>query len=405
MQMEYRLEGVSVTASKDEEGFTTSRTLTGKLTGALLRVSGRVGMGSGFRADAHVRLESGHAKQEIPISITPGESKMNWREFDLSVPVSPDVAKFTVEMIGSYNVAQRRLLLTGNFGAQGTSAPVAQPAPTPVPSAEIAAAGDLADMVLWWDQQPWVNALKKSMPRGVTLVMHAEPYDAGGWSDVTLREDHAPDSGFDPNVSPMVGIFRVSRVGRKIEWMEPVSGEYEPLEGFLKKRGLKVAGSTAATRAGARPVAGTSSVTGGDFETKPPAIPNRDSPVIATDPANPKNHAARITGPGEMGFALPASVPSGTEELTIALRLLHPEGTKLIRFDDGRMPEGIRLRVRLVNELGNSAIRDAVVRPTGQWREMEFTFHELPKTVVQVNVEAIWMEGPVYVDDVRITRQ
>ena len=84
------------------------------------------------------------------------------------------------------------------------------------------------------------------------------------------------------------------------------------------------------------------------------------------------------------------------------LRLLHPLSSKLIPFDDGRTPEGIRLRVRLVNDIGNSAIRDAVVRPIGQWRELEFAFYDLPKKVVSVSVEAIWMEGPVYFDDVKL---
>lgn len=267
------------------------------------------------------------------------------------------------------------------------------------PSPEIAAAGDLAEMVLWWETQPWVKALKKSMPRGVTILMHAEPYDAGGWSEVELRENHAPGSGFDPDVSPIVGFFRVSRAGKIIEWMEPVSGEYEPLAGFLKTRGLKLVESTATKS----PSAGVLSITAGDFESKPPAIPNRDAAVVVTDPTDAKNHVARVTGPDEMGFTLPISVPSGTKELTIALRLLHPEGTKLIRFEDGQTPEGIRLRVRLLNDLGNSIIRDAVVRPTGQWRELEFTFYDLPKKVVSISVEAIWMEGPVYFDDVRLT--
>lgn len=274
--------------------------------------------------------------------------------------------------------------------------------PQATPSPEVAAAGDLAEMVLWWETQSWVRALKKSMPRGVTISMQAKPYDADGWSEVELREDHAPHSGFDPHVSPIVGFFRVSRAGRKIEWMEPVSGEYERLDGFLKLRGLDVAKGTISMQPGTRPAAVAPAISAGDFESNPPAIPNRDAAVVVKDPTDTKNHVARITGPDEMGFTLPISVPSGTKELTIALRLLHPESTKLLRFEDGKAPEGIRLRVRLLNELGNSAIRDVVVRPTGQWREIEATFYDLPKTLVQVSVEAIWMEGPVYVDDVKI---
>ena len=106
-----------------------------------------------------------------------------------------------------------------------------------------------------------------------------------------------------------------------------------------------------------------------------------------------------------MGFTLPAAVAVGTQQLTVSLRLLHPEGTKLIKFEDDRTPEGIRLRVRLLNDKGNSAIRDMVVRPTGQWRNVEYVFYDLPGKVEQVTVEAIWMKGPVYFDDLHIGRE
>ncbi len=112
------------------------------------------------------------------------------------------------------------------------------PPPSGTP-ADTAAAEDPNAMVPWWNSQPWMKALRKSLPRGVTVFVQVAPYDAEGWADVELREDHAADSGFDPNVSPMVGLFRVSRKDKRIEWMEPVSGEYEPLDGFLRKRGLK----------------------------------------------------------------------------------------------------------------------------------------------------------------------
>ena len=268
--------------------------------------------------------------------------------------------------------------------------------PTASPDAAVAAASDLADMTLWFDQQPWISALRKSMPRGVTVSMHAEPYDAEGWSSVELREHHSPSSGFDPNVSPMVGLFRVARGTNIIEWMEPVSGDYQPLAGFLQQRRLS---TTPAPKA-----APLLQAVAGDFETPPPELPNRDPAIVVPDPTDKRNHVARIIGPDEMSFTLPAVVPPGTKELMVKLRLLHPLESKITVFPDGSKPEGIRLRVRLLNDIGNSTIRDAVVRPSGQWRELDFVFYELPKTVVQVSIEALWMEGPVYIDDVLITK-
>lgn len=288
--------------------------------------------------------------------------------------------------------------------AKPVSSPPATTPQTPPVSAvpvnpEVAAAQDLAEMILWFQKLPWLIELRKSMPRGVGITMHAEPYDAEGWSEMSVRETHSKDSGFEPNVSPMVGLFRVSRADRRIEWMEPVSGEFVPLETFLKDRGLS-SGGTVITPPPPKSSAG--GVLGGDFESPVSAGKNNTDAVIVADPTGKGNHVARIIGPDEMSFDLPLKLSAGTQEATIALRLLLPENTKLIRFDDGKSPEGIRLRVRLVNDIGNSIIRDAVVRPIGQWREMEFSFYDLPEKVVSVSVEAIWMTGPVYFDDVKL---
>ena len=261
---------------------------------------------------------------------------------------------------------------------------------------DVKAAADLADIALWFDQQPWVVALQKSMPRGVTISMNAQPFDSEGWSAVELREHHSANSGFDPDVSPMVGLFRVARNHQAIEWMDPVTGGYQPLSTFLEQRGLGVTHSP-------RPTTSSFEVVSGDFETQPPEIANRDPAIIVPDPARPRNHVARIIGPDELGFTLLASIPPGTSELMVKLRLLHPLESKITTFPDGTTPEGIRLRLRLINNLGNSVIRDAIVRPSGQWRNLEFVFYDLPARVVQVSVEALWMEGPIYIDDVQIT--
>lgn len=262
---------------------------------------------------------------------------------------------------------------------------------------DIAAGEDLADMVLWLQAQPWVIALKQSMPKGVTVSAHAEPFDADGWSDVQFRENHGTESGLDPDVSPSVGIFRISRKDRTVQWLEPVSGDYVSLSEFLKAREARPPSEPPVVPGGLQGL-------GCDFETKPQSVPGHEDAVIVADPKNSDNHVARITGPEEMGFTLPVAVPDGTQQLAVSFRLLHPEATKLIIFEDGRTPEGIRLRVRLLTDKGNSAIRDMVVRPTGQWRKLEYVFYDLPRNVVQVSVEAIWMEGPIYVDDVQFSQ-
>jgi hypothetical protein len=270
---------------------------------------------------------------------------------------------------------------------------------TPAVPTTPAVPADLVEMTSWFQKQPWIIELRQAMPRGVGMMLSAEPYDAEGWSELSVRETHSADSGYEPDVSPMIGLFRVSRADRRIEWLEPVSGDFVPLEVFLKDHGLQ-SGGTVKVAAATKSSAG--GIQGGDFESAVPGGPNSDNAVIVADPMQKGNHVACITGPDEMSFDLPLTLAAGTEEATISLRLLHPMSSKLIRFEDGRTPEGIRLRVRLVNDIGNSAIRDAVVRPIGQWRELEFAFYDLPKKVVSVSVEAIWMEGPVYFDDVKL---
>jgi|GEM_PF-3421403 hypothetical protein len=286
--------------------------------------------------------------------------------------------------------------------ASESPAVTAPDAAAPLPkiiSADMTEAQQLADLEVWLLSESWFKALAASMPKGVTVTLSATPFNAEGWSEVELRENHLPESGFDVDVSPLVGLFRVRREGRVIEWMEPVSGEFVPLDRFVLDRGLTVDASP--SRLPSTGAAGIG-VVGGDFASAAPPIPDRDNAVIVADPQEATNQVACITGPDEMSFTLPVQLAEGTPEVAVTLKVLIPEGTKLIPFPDAPGPEGIRLRVRLLNELGNSAIRDAVVRPTGQWREMEYVFYDLPKKIVQVSVEAIWMEGPVYVDDVRL---
>lgn len=305
--------------------------------------------------------------------------------------------------LGFAGYSQRERILSW-LKPGNTTAPTASTSQTVAVTATPSATADSNDPTTeiraWFLKQPWVVELRQAMPHGVgLLLMDVEPYDAEGWTELSLRETHSADSGFEPNVSPMIGVFRVSRTDRRVEWLDPVSGDFQPLATFLKDHGLKSGGTVKVTAVAKSSANG---ILGGDFESAVPGGPNSDNAVIVSDPTQQGNHVARITGPDEMSFDLPLQFPAGTTEATIALRLLHPLSSKLISFDDGRTPEGIRLRVRLVNDIGNSAIRDAVVRPIGQWRELEFAFYDLPKKVVSVSVEAIWMEGPVYFDDVKL---
>jgi hypothetical protein len=104
------------------------------------------------------------------------------------------------------------------------------------------AAGEAPPIEDWVERQVWFANLAASMPGGVNLIISPgiEEQEAG-WESFSLRESHSEGSGFDPSVSPLVGIFRVSKDRGMIEWMEPVAGEWESLSAFFRSRSSGVA--------------------------------------------------------------------------------------------------------------------------------------------------------------------
>jgi len=130
-----------------------------------------------------------------------------------------------------------------------------QPAPAATP------------LTAWLEEQAWFLTLGKSMPDGVSLsVMFPESEDLE-WEMVEIREVHSPESGFDPAVSPMVGIFRVSADRQTTEWLDPVVGEWDSIRVF--PRGM-------AAR---------------DFQTAPVARVMADATVRTPAPGSPERTA------------------------------------------------------------------------------------------------------------------
>jgi hypothetical protein len=54
--------------------------------------------------------------------------------------------------------------------------------------------------------------------------------------DFAIREKHDDKCPGDPNISPIVDRFRVNRITGKIQWFDPLDGEYKPYKAVLKKR-------------------------------------------------------------------------------------------------------------------------------------------------------------------------
>ncbi len=95
-----------------------------------------------------------------------------------------------------------------------------------------------SDLEKWVSIQPWFKQLEKSMPKGVSLGIAESESEFSGWKGFVIREFHSQQSGFDPDVAPLVGIFQVSPDRSGVGWFDPVSDEWQPIEDFLADRGL-----------------------------------------------------------------------------------------------------------------------------------------------------------------------
>lgn len=123
--------------------------------------------------------------------------------------------------------------------AAGAAAPAASVPPPQTTAGPPPAAPEPAEATIedWFAAQPWFVELAESMPTGVTLMLFSRPDDElPGATTVEVRENRAPDSGLDPDVSPLVGIFRVSQDRTRIFHLDVAQDEYVPLGHFLAAR-------------------------------------------------------------------------------------------------------------------------------------------------------------------------
>jgi hypothetical protein len=122
MQVTYRVAGATLGQPTDTSGFTTTRSLRGRITGNTLTVSGTVRVG-GYGANVIVWARSGaqYDKKEFYVKNEGGSG--NPTSFSLSVPVAQHAAdggRFTIRMDGRYSTGggSRSLIITGQCEPQ-----------------------------------------------------------------------------------------------------------------------------------------------------------------------------------------------------------------------------------------------------------------------------------------------
>lgn len=87
----------------------------------------------------------------------------------------------------------------------------------------------------WVARQIWVANVEASLPSGVHLAISEAANEEVGWHSFQIREVHEEGSGFDTNVSPSLGLFRVDEQRSMVEWLNPISGEWDSLSAFLRE--------------------------------------------------------------------------------------------------------------------------------------------------------------------------
>ena len=102
---------------------------------------------------------------------------------------------------------------------------------------KMAGKADESELEQWVRKQDWFQKLETRMPKGVELIILERDDGFEGWTAFEIREQHAAESGFDPDVLPLVGLFEVSPTRDGVAWFDSVTDEWQPIEDFLASRG------------------------------------------------------------------------------------------------------------------------------------------------------------------------
>lgn len=128
--IDYSISGVAIETTEDVEGFTTSRTITGKVTGKRIEVSGSVGASAGWSAALSVTVSAGENSDTLSAKSPPNEHGLGPDPWSESFSVGVDVPKgasgsVSIVLSGEYNAGGRALAVNGSFEGKGGAAAAA----------------------------------------------------------------------------------------------------------------------------------------------------------------------------------------------------------------------------------------------------------------------------------------
>ena len=122
----YSVSGAQLGAPVDSEGFTTSRAVTGKLSGGRLEVSGTVEASGGWSAAVTVTVSAGENSKSFSASSPPAPNGLAEAPWSQSFTVGVDVPKgasgsVDILLTGEYNAGGRALEVVGTFEGGGSA--------------------------------------------------------------------------------------------------------------------------------------------------------------------------------------------------------------------------------------------------------------------------------------------
>lgn len=289
--------------------------------------------------------------------------------------------------------------------ATPTPTPKITPTPTPVPSATPKPIVAQSKTTLstpeaaeqWIFKQSWFQTLTASMPKGVTLSVFAyDDKDTPNAYIVEVREHHAANSGFDPAVSPRIGIFSLGKKDNNIQYLDAISGDYVPLAQFLKEHKISLTTKPTPPKKPTVPSPKKSSET---FETSASFIGD-NAPEVASVPKEPANHAAILLPNGKTTFSLPLSLATPAADADVIFRILQTEPDPSMSLP--LLPEKIKLKVSVIDQNRQVTSRETSFPYSSQWDIFVFNFYDLTAPIVEVKFEASNLLAPVYIDDIAL---
>ena len=122
----YSVSGAQLGTPVDSEGFTTSRAITGKLSGGRLEVSGTVEASGGWSAAVTVTVSAGENSKSFSAASPPAPNGLAEAPWSQSFTVGVDVPKgasgsVDILLTGEYNAGGRALEVAGTFEGGGSA--------------------------------------------------------------------------------------------------------------------------------------------------------------------------------------------------------------------------------------------------------------------------------------------